>query len=399
MNLTLPRSWRERTELVPTDRPLGKVLRVVRWTAVLVFFGVLIYDWHEHGIPFDREGLLLWIAVGLACFCIGRHPVWMLWVAIDFFPFAMVLVAYDRLRGWSDQAGMPTWWRPQLDVDKWLSFGHVPTVWLQEHLKHTYYDAVAHRWVHLQWYDLVVCITYFSFFFLPYVMAGVMWLRSRTDFYRWSLRFVSLSFVAFGLFLLIPSAPPWAAALCTSSDVADHPNDPACMQYPAHSVRNNLLGDYHTHIAGAHPYVERIAGAGWSKLHLTQAHSLWTKGFSVADPVAAVPSLHVGGTVLFCIFMWPRLSRGWRWLLVGYPIVMIFSLAYAGEHYLADGIAGAICAFLVHWAANRIERWHRARREKAASPAADTLEAPPEATLESECPPTSPLQETTPSST
>jgi hypothetical protein len=384
---------------VPTDRPLGEVLRAMRWGAVGWYFIALVVVWWHHGIPFDREGLLLWIAIGLGCFCIGRHPVWLLWVAIDFLPFALVLVAYDRLRGWSDQAGMPTWWHPQLNVDKWLFFGHEPTVWLQEHLKRASYNPFTQRWTNVQWYDVLVCITYFSFFFLPYVMAGAMWLRSRTDFYRWSLRFVSLSFVAFGLFLLIPSAPPWAAALCTSTDVADHPNYPACMQYPAHAVRNNLLGDYHTHIAGAHPYVERIAGAGWSNLHISQAHTLWAKGFSVADPVAAVPSLHVGGTVLFCIFMWPRLSRGWRFLLIGYPIVMMFSLTYAGEHYVADGIAGALCAFLVHWTANRIERWHRARREQAAPRAPDTLEAVAETTLESECPPISPLQETTPSST
>jgi membrane-associated phospholipid phosphatase len=129
------------------------------------------------------------------------------------------------------------------------------------------------------------------------------------------------------------------------------------------------------------------------------AHTLWVKGFSTDDPVAAVPSLHVGGTVLFCIFMWSRLSRGWRFLLVGYPLVMMFSLAYAGEHYVSDGIAGALCAFFIHWAATRIERWHRARREKKAARAPDTLEAPPETTLESECPPNHPLQETTPSST
>lgn len=391
MKLTLPRSWRDRTDWVPTDRPLGKALRYLRWAAVLAYFGVLIDDWYENGVPFDREGLLVWIAIGLACFCIGRHPVWMLWVAIDFLPFALVLVAYDRLRGWSDGAGMPTWWTPQLDVDKWLFFGQVPTVWLQEHLKHA--RPVG------EWYDLVVTITYYSFFFLPYVMAGVIWLRSRTDFYRWSLRFVSLSFLAFSLFLLIPTAPPWAAALCTQSNVADHPNDPACMTYPARFVPTNLLGDYHPHVAGQNPFVERLAGDAFRELHLGVAHNLWVKGFSVADPVAAVPSLHVGGTVLFCIFMWSRLSRGWRYVLVAYPLVMMFGLAYAGEHYVSDGIAGALCAFFIHWSANRIERWHRTRREKQAPRAPDTLEAPSETMLESECPPTSPLQETTPSST
>ncbi|MDT4919668.1 MAG: hypothetical protein QOI15_570, partial [Pseudonocardiales bacterium] len=249
----------------------------------------------------------------------------------------------------------------------------------------------AGEWVNVQWYDLVVCLSYFSFFFLPYVTAGVMWLRSRRDFYRWSLRFASLSFLAYGLFVLIPAAPPWAAAMCTPEQVADHPSNPACMHYPTKFVPTNLLGDFTAHHAGAHPYVERIASASFYKFHLGVADGLWTRGFLSADQVAAVPSLHLGGTVLFCIFMWKRLSRGWRYLLVAYPIVMMFSLAYAGEHYVSDGIAGALCAFLIHWAATRIERWRAARHGP------DTLEPQPETMLESECPPTP--RETMPSST
>jgi hypothetical protein len=127
-------------------------------------------------------------------------------------------------------------------------------------------------------------------------------------------------------------------------------------------VPGNLLGDYHAHIAGAADYVQRLPTDALSKLHLGVAQGLWTRGFLSADRVAAVPSLHLGGTVLFCIFMWNRLGRGWRPFLVAYPILMMFSLAYAGEHYVSDGIAGALCAFLVHWAATRIERWRDERR-------------------------------------
>ncbi len=248
----------------------------------------------------------------------------------------------------------------------------------------------------VHWYDLVTCVSYYSFFFLPYVMAGVMWLRSRTDFYRWSLRFVGLSFFGFTLFMLIPAAPPWAAAHCTPADVSGHPNVAPCMYRLGPQPSNGLLGHFSTVQPGANPWVERIAGDSFYKLHLGVAHGLWTKGFSEADAVAAVPSLHLGGTVLFCIFMWSRLKKWWRPLLIAYPLVMMFSLAYAGEHYVADGIAGALAAWLVHWVANRIERWRKGRRR------ADTLDSsapPPDPTQESSCPPTHPLPATTPSST
>jgi hypothetical protein len=380
----LPQAWRERTDWVPLDTTLGQILRGTRWAAILIYFAVLIYNWDKDGIPFDRDGLLLWIAIGLSTFCIGRHPVWLLWLAIDFLPFALVLLAYDYLRGISETIGMPTWWNPQNDVDKFLFFGHQPTVWLQEHLKYPQSNV--------RWYDYVVCISYYSFFFLPYVMAGVMWLRSRTDFYRWSLRFVSLSFLSFALFMIIPAAPPWAADHCTAADVATHPNFAPCM-YAKGPSDHGLLGAFSTHQPGANPWVERIAGNSFYKLHLGVAHSLWTRGFLSADAVAAVPSLHVGGTVLFCIFMWRRVHKWWRPVLTAYPIVMQFSLTYAGEHYVADGIAGGLCAWLIHSMANSFERWRKARR------APDTLEPPPEQTLETECPPTHPLPATTPSST
>ncbi len=76
---------------------------------------------------------------------------------------------------------------------------------------------------------MLVALCYISFFFLPYVTAAALWLRSRADFYRWALRFVPLSFLAFGFFALMPTAPPWAAARCTALQVADHPDSPPCM--------------------------------------------------------------------------------------------------------------------------------------------------------------------------
>ncbi len=392
MRWRLPDDWRRRTDWLPTDTTAGQVLRGLRWAAVAAYAAAVLAYAATIGIPLDREGLLLWIAIGLGCACIGRHPVWLAWVAIDFVPLALVLVVYDWLRGLSDTVGMPTWWHPQIDVDRFLFFGHEPTLWLQEHLKHPRSD--------LQWYDVVVCLCYFSFFFLPYVTAGVLWLRRRSDFYRWSLRFVALSFLGFALFLLIPAAPPWAAAQCRAADVANHPNNPRCMSLGARPVTGNLLGTYTPHVSGANSYLERIAGNSFFEFHLNVAHGLWSKGFNAADAVAAVPSLHVGGTLLFCLFMWSRVGRWWKPVLIAYPFVMMFSLTYAGEHYVADGIAGALAAWSVHQVATRMERRRAGRRKPGPGP--DTLESPPDPPddpQETQCPPSHPQPATTPSST
>jgi len=379
----LPQAYRERTDWVSTDTVLGQLLRGARWGALAVFVFVLVWTWSKDGVPFDRTGLLFWVAIGLGCLCIGRHPIWLVWVVVDFFPLAAVLIAYDGLRGWSHTAGFPTWWTPQIDVDKALFFGHVPTVWLQEHLKQA----------EVQWYDVVVCVCYYSFFFLPYLLAGVLWVRGRSHFYKWVGRFVALSFLGFGLFVLIPAAPPWAAARCTAAQVANHPDNPACMHWSPSYSHDGLLGAYHGVYANTNQFVDSgIATRGWSKLHLTVAQQLVQSGRNWGDAVAAVPSLHVGGTVLFVLFMWSRVRKWWKPVLAAYPFVMMFSLAYGAEHYVADGIAGALAAWLVHSVATRIERWRGRSREP------DILESPPESTLETPCPPTPPPPATTPSS-
>jgi hypothetical protein len=346
----LPPAWREHADWPSRDTRVGQIVRGLRWAALAAWLVALILEWQANGIPFDRTGLLLWMAIGLACACIGRHPVWLAWVAVDFVPFAAVLLVYDRLRGWSYTAGMPTWWHPQIEVDKLLFGGHIPTVWLQEHLKQAT----------VQWYDIAVSLCYFSFFFLPYLLAGVMWLRSRSDFYRWSGRFVGLSFTGFALFVLIPAAPPWAAARCTAAQVSAHPNNPSCMWLPQALTDHGLLGHYGGGHFGTNPWVDpAIATRGLDTLHLTIAHGLIEHGRGWGDAVAAVPSLHVGGTVLFCLFMWSRVNRWWKALLVAYPLVMMFSLAYGAEHYVADGIAGALAAWFIHWLAGRLERWRK----------------------------------------
>lgn len=360
----------------------AELTRAARWLAVTLWVAVFAEYVNENGLPYMRSDLLVWLALGLVAGSIGRRNI--LTVILDFLPFALVLIAYDYLRGLADSLGMPTWWHPQIDVDRVLFFGHVPTVWLQEHLE---YQQV-------QPWEGLVALCYVSFFFLPYVTAAVLWLRSRADFYRWSLRFVALSFVGFGFFALIPAAPPWAAARCTAAQVAGHPYDPPCLSVPAaYAPQDNLLGPFVQQHAGATDHVDRLIGRGFSQLHLSFAVPVIKTGQAAVDQVAAVPSLHAGGIMLFSIFMWRRLGKWWRPLLVAYPIFMAFTLVYTGEHFLSDVLAGWLAAAAVCAVAARVERWRGRQR----SP--DTLEARHPPTVEIPCPPTSPLPETMPSST
>lgn len=322
-----------------------EVIQRIRWAAIALWGCCLALQLYTDGIPFDREGLLVWIVTGLAAASLGKRAIWT--VLVDFLPLALVLIAYDYLRGFSEGLGMPTWWHPQVEFDKFLFLGNEPTVWLQERIK--YPDP--------HWWDVVVCLCYNSFFLLPYVTAGILWLRSRADFRRWTLRFVGLSFFAFTLFALIPASPPWAAARCTAAQIAGHPSNPTCMGYSARYVPSGgILGPMDRVQPGAHQWIERISGKGWSELHLSAAETLLSKGQANVNLVAAIPSLHLGGTVLFAIFMWNRANRRWRPVLAVYPFLMTFSLVYSAEHYVADCVAGALAAVVVTVVAGRIER-------------------------------------------
>ncbi len=357
------------------------LLRLVRWALILTWVGVFAGQCILHGIPYYRSDLLAWIATLLIACTFGRRA--MVNVVVDFVPLAAVLIAYDYLRGISDTLGMPTWWHPQADVDTFLFAGHEPTVWLQAHLRHA----------DVRWYDVLASLCYVSFFFLPYVTAAVLWLRSRAAFYRWSLRFVALSFVGFGLFALIPAAPPWAAARCSAAEVAAHPSTPACTSFGA-QPSGGLLGPMHGNRPGTPPWITRISSRGFDDLHLRFAGAVIRAGQDGVDAVAAVPSLHFGGTLLFVLFVWGRVRRAWRPLLVAYPLLMAFSLVYSGEHYVSDCLAGALVAVLVHLAGCRIERRHAGRRRRSAG--ADTLGTrEPTEQQETQCPPNSPPYATT----
>jgi membrane-associated phospholipid phosphatase len=347
-------------ESAPADAPVGRSLWVwVRRAAVSAWAVSLVAFTATAGLPVDRRSVLIWIILGLVAGSIGRRgPATVL---IDFAPLFVLVLIYGYLHGAADGLGMPTQWHAQLDVDKFLFFGHVPTVWLQGHLKYA----------SPQWWEAPVALIYLSYFVLPVLAAGVLWLRSRRDFYRWSGRFIALVLLSFTCFALVPTAPPWAAARCTGAQVANHPADPACLHQSPRLTHGGLLGKLDVAHQGATPYVQRISSRGLDELHFHPAGALLDTGQAGSDLVAAVPSLHSAGVLLFSIFMWRRVRRRWRVLLVLYPLAMTFVLVYTGEHYVTDVLLGWALAALVSFAAWRVEGRIAARRSGADEPEPD----------------------------
>jgi membrane-associated phospholipid phosphatase len=304
---------------------------------------VLFRTWTT-GFAFNRELLLLYICTGLIAASIGRRQV--LSVLRDWLPFALILVVYDLSRGAATMVGTPTLWDVQPAMDRWLFFGAEPTVWLQERLKLP----------QPPWWEVISSTVYMSFFIVPYVVAGVLWLRDRDDWKAFVRRFMSLTFLSLVMYAALPAAPPWAAARCTGADVAGGPPDPACMSGPAgRAPDGGLLGSMQTPTAGANNFVERISTRGWDNLHLGAARALIDEGQASVNLVAAIPSLHAGLTALIAIFLWRRVRWWWRPVLATYAVTMTFTLVYSAEHYVVDILAGWAVAAIVLIAVNRYE--------------------------------------------
>jgi PAP2 superfamily len=344
--------------LDPADR--AQWLSWARRGAVSIWALVVTYRTVTDGVAFNRELLLLYIATGLIAASIGRgHKV--VTVMRDWLPFALVLVLYDLSRGAADMLGAPTLWRFQPDADRWLFFGTVPTVWLQERIKMP----------QPLWWEVIISGVYMSFFILPYAVAGVLWLYDRTDWAAFVRRFVVLSFAAVAVYVVLPAAPPWAAARCTPTDIVSRPSNPPCMYRSAAGVHDGgLLGAMHMSQPGAHQFVERISTRGWGTLHLQSAGALVNSGQASVNLVAAIPSLHAALTAMISIFLWRRVRRGWRPLLVTYPLAMAFVLVYSAEHFVVDILLGWALAVVVSALLGLLDAWWSRRRASKSAAAA-----------------------------
>jgi membrane-associated phospholipid phosphatase len=275
------------------------------------------------GLPYSQDWIFVWIVGLMLALSIadGQHTVRRL--IKDWLPIIVALLAYDLLRGVADGNLMPIHWQPPVSADEALGLGQVPTIRLQ--------DAI-YTPGHLQFWDYAAFSFWFSHFFATLLVAVGIWLYRYRWFHRFAACIVVLAAMGLVTYVLFPAAPPW------------------------------LAGDH-----GYLPHTFRITHAVVNNLPVPKAGAMFQKGTDWGNDVAAVPSLHAGYTMLIAIFLWPRINRRWRPLLVAYPVCMGLSLIYLGEHYLIDILLGWAYAAATVYIVDRAAEW---RRRRAAVPAA-----------------------------
>jgi hypothetical protein len=297
--------------------------RALVWAPPVAYVAVLGFFLWRDGLPLSRDRLLMWILLGLLAVSITNVRGWVRSVVLEWLPFAVILWVYDLLRGQADGLLFSTHITPQIDAEKLVFGGTVPTVWLQDRLWNGMFDV--------QWYDYATWFVYVSYFLGTYVVAAALWLVARDLFRRYVVMVSLLAMMGFTTYALFPAAPPWMASEL-----------------------------------GAIAPTERTIGIIWSHIPITHFDALFEKGSEYSNSVAAVPSLHAAYTLLITLFLW-RFAPLWgRVLLAAYPWAMAFALVYTSEHYFVDILLGWIYCLVAYWAVSRIGERIAARRAEPA---------------------------------
>src|SRR3954466_8755283 len=76
--------------------------RLLRYGGPIVCGIALTIVWIEDGRRLSRDRVLMWILLGLLAFSLTNVRGWVRSVILDWLPFALILWAYDLLRGQAD---------------------------------------------------------------------------------------------------------------------------------------------------------------------------------------------------------------------------------------------------------------------------------------------------------
>ena len=100
----------------------------------------------------------------------------------------------------------------------------------------------------------------------------------------------------------------------------------------------------------------------WS---LSVMDALWKNyetGEGLINGISAMPSMHVGTSVLFAMLGFASGKRWVGWLLALFAALIFVGSIHLGWHYAIDGYAGAAVAVFGWWAAGKLVAWDRRRQ-------------------------------------
>jgi PAP2 superfamily len=270
---------------------------------VLLVSGIILaaFNIARGGTPGPGHVMMLMLAVALYTNSSGRF-------IRDWTPVLTIVIVYGLAFRLAETLKLPITYTPQIQADKLIGFGTLPTVFLQQHL-------------HLSLGIEAFCVLmYTSHFFFPLILGFYLWhVRRGEGFGELMYTDVLLSLLAGVTYVLLPSAPPWLAA--------DHGLAPGVHSLLTTSLDAVGLGDIAAFKGDAKAY----------------------------DVAAAFPSIHAAFPVVGVLVI--RKYRLPAWLLYIETVRMVgvwFTIVYTGEHYVVDILAGIAYALVTWWIVQRL---------------------------------------------
>ena len=245
-------------------------------------------------LPTNRVwGPAYWFLLGLpllvAGFRRGEDDAFLAWAA-----YAVAFVVFIGVRSAADDLGFPLRFDYVILADRLVGLGEVPSVRLQN----WWYTPAG-----VTLFDWFMIATHLSYYLVPPLVGMIVWKVDPRRFLRYTAALAICYLLGAGIHILLPTAPPWYAAL-----------------------------------EGRIPPVHRIV---YDLIH-GLSPSFYNYGYRVAggNEVAAIPSMHYATAHLVALasWQWPRA----RLAGAGYAALMILALAYLGEHYVVDAVAGGL---------------------------------------------------------
>jgi membrane-associated phospholipid phosphatase len=307
--------------------------RPVRLTLMLTYLVGYLWWLKVKGLTVDRVSVAIAVGIFLTCAFVGRS--WRTWgvLLLDCVAYCTMWLAYEKTRGAADDGvsffglfrlKFPLQVEATRNIDRALFFGHDPNVVLQQH----FWERTV------RWWDVIASSTYMTHFVFPMIVMAALWATSHRQWARFMKRFATLLGVACLMFVVLPTAPPW------------------------------MLGDpkFHYNIL---PALHRNAGRGFYHIGFESFRNGYKLALSNGNGVAAMPSLHASFALIVPAFFLPWITPRWlKAVVLVFPVIMLASLVYLGEHWVIDGFVGWAITGATFWFWNRWER--RTRRARAA---------------------------------
>jgi hypothetical protein len=230
---------------------------------------------------------------------------------LDFLPFIALMLGYEELRGLAHVLRPHPYYAPQIDIDKLLFNGTIPTHWLQGQLWNG----------HVQWWQEVLDVLLHLHFIVPPTILFLVWLWDRARYYRFAITIIVLSYAGAIGFALWPAAPPWMAS------------------------RHHVI----PHVAQIASLISSVQ-VGAAKV---TSHGSWIVEHLTRNPSAAVPSLHAAYSFTVVLMAY-AINRKLAPFALVYAIGMWFTIVFFAEHYVSDALIGVALAALVWVAVARV---------------------------------------------